>query len=74
LVRHAEYHGSHWVADLDTPAGALKAVVDRAGRPREGDGVGVAFDAARTVLFDAATERLLPSAATAAHRPGIRHG
>ncbi len=73
-VRHAEYHGSHWVADLDTPAGALKAVVDRAGRPREGDRVGVAFDAARTVLFDAATERLLPSAATAAHRPVVRHG
>jgi multiple sugar transport system ATP-binding protein len=73
-VRHAEYHGSHWVADLDTLAGPLKAVVDRAGRPREGDRVGVAFDAARTVLFDADTERLLPSAATAAHRPGMLHG
>ena len=73
-VRHVEYHGSHWVADLDTPAGPLKAVVDRAGRPREGDRVGLAFDAARTVLFDAATQRLLPSAATAAHRPGMLHG
>jgi multiple sugar transport system ATP-binding protein len=62
------------VAELDTSAGAVKAVVDRAVKPREGDRIGLAFDAARTVLFDAATERLLPSAATAAHRPGMRHG
>jgi multiple sugar transport system ATP-binding protein len=73
-VRHAEYLGSHWVAELDTSAGAVKAVVDRAVKPREGDRIGLAFDAARTVLFDAATERLLPSAASAAHRPGMRHG
>jgi multiple sugar transport system ATP-binding protein len=73
-VRLAEYFGSHWVAEVDTDAGPVKVVVDRAARPREGDAVGVCFDAAHVVMFDAATERLMPSAATAAHRPGMHHG
>jgi multiple sugar transport system ATP-binding protein len=73
-VKHVEYFGSHWIAELDTPAGALKAVVDKAQRPREGDAVGVAFETARVVLFDADTERLLPSATTVKHRSRMFHG
>jgi multiple sugar transport system ATP-binding protein len=63
-VRLVEYFGSHWIADLDTDAGPVKAVVDKATKPREGERVGLAFDTARVLLFDAVTERLLPSAST----------
>jgi multiple sugar transport system ATP-binding protein len=72
-VTHTEYFGSHWIAGLDTPAGAMKAVVDKAHRPQEGDAVGVAFDTQRVVLFDADSERLLPSITTSTHRPGMAH-
>ena len=72
-IRLAEYFGSHWIAEIETSAGPVKAMVDRAVRPREGDAVGVAFDAAHVVMFDAATGRLMPSATTAAHRAGMRH-
>jgi multiple sugar transport system ATP-binding protein len=73
-VKHVEYFGSHWIAELETPAGVLKAVVDKAQRPREGDAVGVAFETGRIVLFDADTERLLPSATTVKHRSRMFHG
>jgi multiple sugar transport system ATP-binding protein len=73
-VERTEYFGSHWIAEVQTPAGTMKAVVDKATRPAEGEHVGLAFDTARIVLFDAATERLLPSATTTAHRPSMRHG
>jgi multiple sugar transport system ATP-binding protein len=73
-VQHVEYFGSHWIAELDTGAGALKAVVDKSQRPEEGQRVGVAFDTQRIVLFDAETGRLLPSVTTTAHRPGMCHG
>jgi multiple sugar transport system ATP-binding protein len=59
---------------VQTDAGSLKAVVDKALRPVEGERVGLGFDTARLVLFDADTERLLPSATTAIHRPSMRHG
>jgi hypothetical protein len=49
----------------------MKAVVDKAHRPQEGDAVGVAFDTQRVVLFDADSERLLPSITTSTHRPGM---
>jgi len=73
-VERVEYFGSHWIAELQTEAGMLKAVVDKATRPAEGERVGLRFDTSRIVLFDAATERLLPSATTTAHRPSMRHG
>jgi multiple sugar transport system ATP-binding protein len=73
-VRFVEYFGSHWVAELDTEGGSVKAVVDKSLKPREGDTVGLGFDTARVVLFDAASERLLQSVATSSHRPGMRHG
>jgi multiple sugar transport system ATP-binding protein len=72
-VRLAEYFGSHWIVEVETSAGPVKAMADRAVRPREMDPVGVSFDAAHLVMFDAATERLMPSATTATHRPGMRH-
>ena len=52
----------------------MKALVDKAARPAEGEHVGLAFDASRIVLFDAASERLLPSATTSTHRPSMLHG
>ena len=73
-VRHVEYFGSHWIAELATAAGTLKAVVDKSQRPVPGERVAIGFDTARVVLFDAATEQLLASAATREHREGLRHG
>jgi multiple sugar transport system ATP-binding protein len=73
-VERVEYFGSHWIAEVQTDAGVLKAVVDKAARPVEGERVGLAFDKSRLVLFDADTERLLPSITTTAHRPDMRHG
>jgi multiple sugar transport system ATP-binding protein len=71
-VMHAEYFGSHWIAEIETPAGTMKALVDKAVRPEEGDVVGAAVLSDHVVLFDAATQRLLPSAATQA-RQGSGH-
>jgi multiple sugar transport system ATP-binding protein len=73
-VKHVEYFGSHWIAEIETSAGTLKAVVDKSMKPTAGDRVGVTFDTQRIVLFDATTERLLPSATTATHQPRMRHG
>jgi multiple sugar transport system ATP-binding protein len=73
-VSHAEYFGSHWIAELDTAAGTVKALVDKSARPQEGDVAGLAFDTSRIVLFDAASERLMASATTSTHRPAMRHG
>ena len=73
-VQRVEYFGSHWIAELDTAAGALKAVVDKREKPQPGDRVGLQFETERVVLFDAATEALMRSATTARHRPGMRHG
>ena len=73
-VRHAEYFGSHWIAELDTAAGSVKVVVDKSAKPQEGDHLGLAFDTQRIVMFDAASELLLPSASTRTHLPGMTHG
>ena len=58
-----------------TDAGSLKVLADKAARPvlQETRRPGLRHRA-HVVLFDAATERLLPSATTAAHLPGMRHG
>jgi multiple sugar transport system ATP-binding protein len=73
-VTHVEYFGSHWIAELASAAGPMKAMVDKHRRPVAGDAVGLDFESERIVLFDAVSERLLPSATTATHRPGMRHG
>jgi multiple sugar transport system ATP-binding protein len=73
-VEHIEYFGSHWIAEVSTEAGSMKVLVDKTTRPAEGEAVGLAFDTTRLVMFDAVTERLLPSATTIAHRPSMRHG
>jgi multiple sugar transport system ATP-binding protein len=73
-VQRVEYFGSHWIAELQTDAGVLKALVEKSRRPAAGEPVGLAFDKSRLVLFDADTERLLPSVTTTAHRPSMRHG
>jgi len=73
-VRHVEYFGSHWITELATPAGTLKAMVDKAAHPVPGEHVGIAFDTERVVLFDAASEQLLASETTRRHEEARRHG
>jgi multiple sugar transport system ATP-binding protein len=73
-VQHVEYFGSHWVAEVQTEAGPLKLLADKAVRPVPEEQVGLDFDTRHLVLFDAATEKLLPSATTLAHHPEMRHG
>jgi len=73
-VKHVEYFGSHWIAELASAAGTLKAVVDKSTKPQEGDAVGLAFDTQRIVLFDTASERLLRSATTSTHQASMSHG
>jgi multiple sugar transport system ATP-binding protein len=73
-VQHVEYFGSHWVAEVQTEAGPLKVLADKSVRPSLNEQVGLDFDTPRVVLFDAASERLLPSATTVTHQPGMRHG
>jgi multiple sugar transport system ATP-binding protein len=73
-VRHVEYFGSHWIAELQTAAGSLKALIDKSQRPAPGDRVAVGLNAERLVLFDAHTEQLIPSATTRLHQEARRHG
>ena len=73
-VARVEYFGSHWIAELDTPAGAVKALVDKSVRPQEGERLGISFDARRIVMFDAVSEQLLPSATTSKHQASMFHG
>ena len=73
-VEHVEYFGSHWVVEVQTDAGPVKALADKSARPEQGAHVGLDFDTRHIVLFDAASEKLLPSETTKAHQPGMRHG
>jgi multiple sugar transport system ATP-binding protein len=73
-VQHVEYFGSHWVVEVQTDAGPIKVLADKSARPQTGLQVGLDFDKQHIVLFDSASEKLLPSAATLAHQPGMRHG
>jgi multiple sugar transport system ATP-binding protein len=73
-VQHVEYFGSHWVVEVQTDAGAIKVLADKSARPEAGLQVGLDFDTQHVVLFDSASEKLLPSITTLAHQPGMRHG
>jgi multiple sugar transport system ATP-binding protein len=73
-VQHVEYFGSHWVAEVATDAGAVKVLADKSVRPVVNERVGLKFDTRHVVLFDVATEKLLPSATTITHQPSMRHG
>ena len=63
-VTVVEYFGSHWIAALDTPFGALKAAVPKHLHPRAGDRLAVRLRSDRIVLFDRKTTKRLPSATT----------
>jgi multiple sugar transport system ATP-binding protein len=73
-VQHVEYFGSHWVAEVATNVGRVKVLADKSQRPAAGDPAGIAFDTQHLVLFDAETERLLPSVTTRTHQASTRHG
>ncbi len=74
LIKFVEYFGSHWIAEVESAAGTLKAVVDKDVRPEIGERVGLQFNTERVVLFDAQTELLLPSATSCKHQPSMSHG
>jgi len=73
-LSHVEYFGSHWVAEVTSAAGKVKAVVDKSQRPTPGDHVDLHFDTQRLVLFDTTTERLIPSITSRHHHGTTRHG
>ncbi len=73
-VNYCEYFGSHWVADLDSPLGSLKAIAPKDVRPVPGEAIGLRLNTQRLVMFDESTELLLPSDTTVQHRSGMRHG
>ena len=73
-VARSEYFGSHWIVNVATAAGTIKVHGAKHACPAEGEHVGLAFQPARAVLFDDASSMLLPSATTATHQTGMRHG
>jgi multiple sugar transport system ATP-binding protein len=73
-VTNVEYFGSHWIAHLDSPVGALRASVPKQTQPSVGEQLRLCLRTERLVLFDRASTRLLASATTLAADPGARHG
>jgi multiple sugar transport system ATP-binding protein len=73
-VAYSEYFGSHWIVNVDTPAGPVKVHGGKGNCPTIGAQVGLEFNTHRVVLFDDDSEALLPSAATIQHQAGMRHG
>ena len=57
-----EYMGARQVVTVDTEAGRLRVRTPNSQRATVGERVGLAFDPEQIILFDAATERALPSA------------
>ena len=73
-INYCEYFGSHWVADIQSPFGHVKAIAPKDVKPMPGEAVGLRLRTERIVLFDASTEKLMPSESTERHQPGMRHG
>jgi multiple sugar transport system ATP-binding protein len=73
-VAWSEYFGSHWIVNVETPAGQVKVHGGKQSCPKAGEHVGLTFNTGRVVLFDDADEALLPSATTIQHQAGMRHG
>jgi multiple sugar transport system ATP-binding protein len=73
-VAFSEYFGSHWIVHVDTPAGPVKVHGGKGNCPTIGAPVGLEFATNRIVLFDDASEALLPSATTVQHQSGMCHG
>lgn len=73
-VTHVEYFGSHWIADVQTAAGRIKAVAAKGAVPSLGGRVGLDFQTDRIVMFNKETEHLLASATTSLHQQGMSHG
>ena len=65
-----EYMGARQVVTVDTEAGRLRVRTANSQRAAVGERVGLAFDPGQIVLFDAASERALPSALFE-RRPGM---
>jgi multiple sugar transport system ATP-binding protein len=73
-VVQSEYFGAHWIVSVDTLAGPVKVLASKQACPAPGDTVGLRPRAERIVLFDRASQRLLPSETTRRHHEALRHG
>ena len=60
-VASSEYMGTNQIVTIDTAGGPLRAKLASTVPVREGEGVGLAFNAERITLFDRATGRALRS-------------
>jgi multiple sugar transport system ATP-binding protein len=60
-VTQTEYFGAHWIVTVETAAAHVKVRAHKGACPAVGDHVGLRPRTGRVVLFDRATERLLPS-------------
>jgi multiple sugar transport system ATP-binding protein len=69
-----EYLGSHQVLMIETALGVVRARVGKDDGLAAGSSVGLSFRKERTLLYDAATGRLLPGAAHTLAQAGDRHG
>ncbi|MGF6774937.1 ABC transporter ATP-binding protein [Paraburkholderia sp. GAS334] len=69
-----EYLGSHQVLVIETALGIVRVRAGKDDGLPAGTQVGLSFRTERTLLYDAVTERLLPSAAPAIPANGDSHG
>ncbi|WP_395827283.1 ABC transporter ATP-binding protein [Elstera sp.] len=69
-----EFFGSHQIATLVTAAGPVKVEAGRTAKLTPGETLRLSLDTGRIVLFDADTEKLLPSDTSLARTAGGYHG
>jgi multiple sugar transport system ATP-binding protein len=69
-----EYLGSHQVLAVETALGVVRVRASKDAGVAAGTIVGLSFRKERTLLYDAATERLLPGAASTLSVNGDVHG
>jgi multiple sugar transport system ATP-binding protein len=69
-----EYLGSHQVLAVETALGVVRVRASKDAGVAAGTIVGLSFRKERTLLYDAATERLLPGAASTLSVNGVGHG
>lgn len=70
----SEFFGSHQIATLTTAAGTIKVQADRSARLTPGEVLRLSLETERIVLFDADSEKRLPSDAGFALGAGGYHG
>ncbi len=69
-----EYLGSHQILVVETALGVVRVRASKDDGVAAGTTIGLSFRKERTLLYDAATERLLPGAAATLSVSGEGHG